>query len=291
MVLHANVKRIVGRKAKLFVTERVASEVRKRSKKGGPIRLLEQIESNNRIVDDRFFGSSTANFHVLTKICETLTPIARESISRHGEDEWERAIQIAANDGTFFEAETLSNDVLKAQEQGILPQDYISLHPKLRKAWFSYHAKRAQRIALGNYIFTDEQLVAAAACNSLVKKRKTAILSNDRDLSVIIKNFRDNTVLAYSNTICEEKGIGDTDSMWGMYAHYCKLINEFEQTASLKFNYEIQPAEIPIFWKNIDHLNNYRSAPFFVDFLAQKFSSEIDPIPKLERLIALPPKT
>ena len=289
MVLGTNVKNIVGREAKLFVTEKVASEVRKHSEGGGPIRLLDQIESNNRIVNDQFFGAHSANFSILTKLCETLTPIAREFREKHGEDEWERATQAAAHNGTFFEPVVLSDDVLDAQNEGSLPPGYISLHPKLRRAWFSYHAKRAQRIACDNYIFADEQLVAAAACNSLVLKRKTAILSNDRDLAVIIKNLRDNTVLSYSRVVCEEQGFDATERMWGIFEHCCNQLNEFEQTESLKLNLEIQPTDLPIYWDGICHLNHYRSSPFFVNFLAQEFSAGDDPVSTLERLLVLPP--
>ena len=289
MVLHANVKRIVGREAKLFVTEKVAFEVRKHSKSGGPIRLLEEIESNKRIVHDKFFGHHTRNFDVITRFCETLSPIARDFKSQYPEKEWERATQAAANNGAFFEPETLSPEVLEAQEKWGLTKDYIDLHPKLRKAWFSYHAKRAQRLASNNYIYADEQLVAAAACNSLVRKRKTAILSNDRDLAVIIKNLRDNAVLAYAKVVCEEQKHDSTDRILGIFEHCCKKINEFEQTESLKPNSEFQPTELPIFWDNIHHLNHYRSAPFFVNFLAQEFPSGFDPIPKLDALLTLPP--
>ena len=289
MILHANVKRIVGRDARLFVTEKIASEVRKNTDNRGANDLLDQIESKERIVGDLFFGDWARNFQVLVKLCETLTPIARINIEHHGEIAWERAIQAAANEGTFFEPTVLSDEVRAAQDNGILSKGYIGLHKKLRKAWFSYHAKRAQKIGAGDYIFADEQLVAAAACNSVVEKRKTAILSNDRDLAVIIKNLRDNAVLAYSTVVCEEQDLDSVDQMRSIFQQCCDKMNEFEQTESLKQGLQIQPTEIPIFWENICHLNHYRSAPFFVDFLAQAFPRGFDPIPKLEKLIELPP--
>ena len=157
--------------SRVFVLDKVRHEVRKRPEAIRGNRFVDAVEKiGNVVTEDWSSPDISGSVQFLNKCANELAPAIRADtqwfIDHEGLDfaaAESRAIERAAVQGTFFECDLKKG----AAEAGLISEDDAKIDKRTRKPWFEYPRKRREKIAAGEYQFTDEFLVATAIAHSI----------------------------------------------------------------------------------------------------------------------------
>jgi len=175
--------------------------------------LLNKLLPQAHIADEQYFRNvgSVSTLRLVQKCARTLAPEVYGAI-RQLEDErpipegrMEAALR--AIDEGMRERVKKIDDARIAQlhaeytahnPENPLPQERPQHRRRLHSAWYQYHKKRFRALSAGTYTWTDEDLCAAAVADAFLRDNMSVIISADKDFYVIMKQFTDNLLMAYS---------------------------------------------------------------------------------------------
>lgn len=104
-------------------------------------------------------------------------------------------------------------------------ESVLSNIPLVHKAWYKYHNKRIKQELAGHYMYTDEDLVAAALTETLAGRKRAIILTRDPDLNIIVWQFENNLILGtcvQDLTPSAEIGLS---KFWAEFTSRCEAFN------------------------------------------------------------------
>jgi hypothetical protein len=226
-ILSGTAARILADRTEVFSVPEVVAEVRRRPRSRDANLFADRLTVRT---SSSFGGAGDAATFVLDCACRLAPSVrvrARQLVEAEDLDDADaekKAIEMLANEGRFFECE-----LVEAAEKALDdPSGRHAREKQLRRPWFRYPAKRRSRGT--SHPFSDETLVGVVLCNALINNRATIVLSDDRDLTAIMKQFADNVLWVASAVDCElTLGKAELDTVTDFWERRCNDLNRFRQ--------------------------------------------------------------
>ena len=233
VILGGKASSIFGSDTRFSLIPQVVSEIRKRPESRNANSYIDAIIKCRDIVDRSLFERSGVgeHFDFLNDCARTLSPIARLFLQRADGGDENRAIQLAANEGSFFEP---SKFFVKMVSLDLLSKEDLEMNKTIQRSWYRYPAKRAAKLEIGEYLWTDETLVATAIGSSILLDHPTVIVSDDSDIAAIMKHVTDSilwTACVIDSIVSYGEPIQREIAKW--YGIRCRKFDEYRHSACL----------------------------------------------------------
>jgi len=211
----------------------VVKEIRKRPNHKHANSYIDAIVESKGVVDRSLFDQNGwgKHFDFLNDCAKTLAPIIRAVLQDTDNKNTNNALQIAANEGTFFDTPHFFKAMVAFN---LLTEQESKINKPIRRSWYRYPAKRSAKLNSGNYLWTDEKIVATAIGNSILFERPTVIISDDSDIAAIMKQTTDN--ILWSACVADSfasYGKPIQRKIRGWYEARCRDFETFRHSACL----------------------------------------------------------
>ena len=244
MVIAGSAAQLLVGSTRVLTTPDIVSEVRKRPESKAANRYIDVLESNGKVVTRSDFSDFPSGLDLLVSCAGRLAPVIQLGKQGYmlekgllGDDAEVRAVETAANEGTFLARPKL-HDALNHSFSTLTGADIdlagAGFDKGLRRSWHRYPTKRRKQRG-GEYRFSAETLLATALAHAVLKGQQTCVLSDDTDCATIMKQLTDNLlwVITAAEFKLQNRALVQ-DAFVSRWGDWCRYVDRHRQEVGIQ---------------------------------------------------------